>query len=246
MTPIQIPIPPINFPLSALSPLDARLEAAVSLVRGGVVADVGTDHAYLPISLLRRGLCRFAVATDIHRGPAEIAAAHFSAHGIGNDRATVLLTDGLHGAERFSPTDICIFGMGGEMIAHIIDEAPWVRSSDIRLILQPMSRVEVLRDYLDKRGFAVREERLVKTDRVYQIIGAEYDGEVRSHTPLALLLGEQNMVRRDSLCLEHARRQRDILNASREGKRRGTNPDTSREDVLLAALDDFLSQETED
>ena len=246
MTPIQISIPPIKFPLSALSPLDARLEGAVSLVRGGVVADVGTDHAYLPISLLRRGLCTFAVATDIHRGPAEVAAAHLAAHGIGDDRAAVLLTDGLHGAEQFSPNDVCIFGMGGEMIAHIIDEAPWVRSPDVRLILQPMSRVEVLRDYLDKQGFAVREERLVRTDRVYQIICAEYDGKVRSHTPLALLLGEQNMARRDALCLEHARRQRDILTTSREGKLKGANPDTSREDVLLAALDDFLSKETED
>jgi tRNA A22 N-methylase len=121
-----------------------------------------------------------------------------------------------------------------------------VRSPDVRLILQPMSRVEILRDYLDKQGFAVREERLVRTDRVYQIICAEYDGKVRSHPPLALLLGEQNMARRDALCLEHARRQREILTASREGKRKGANPDTSREDVLLTALDDFLSQETED
>lgn len=246
MTPINIPIPPITFPLSALSPLDARLEAAVPLLRGGVVADVGTDHAYLPISLLRRGLCTFAVATDIHRAPAEIAASHLAAHGIGDDRAAVLLTDGLHGAEQYAPTDICIFGMGGEMIARIIDEAPWVRSGDVRLILQPMTRAETLRDYLDKQGFAVREEHLVKTDRIYQIICAEYDGEVRAHTPLALLLGERNMARRDAVCLEYAKQLQRVLTASRAGKLNGKAPDTSREDALLAALDVFLSHQTEE
>ena len=243
----------ISIPLSAPSalpitpaPLDARLEAAVEFIRGGTLADVGTDHAYLPIALLRRGLCRFAVATDIHRGPAEVAAAHLAACGFGNDRAAVLLTDGLHGAEQFSPTDICIFGMGGEMIARIIDEAPWVKDPAVRLILQPMTRMEVLRDYLDKNGFAVREERMVKTDRIYQIICAEYDGRVRSHTPLALLLGERNMARRDTLCVEYAERQRDIFKASRAGKLKGSNPDTAREDALLAELVDFLSDETED
>ena len=246
MTPIHIPISPVTFPLAALSPLDARLEAAVPFIRGGVVADVGTDHAYLPISLLRRGLCTFAVATDIHRGPAEIAAAHLATHGIGSDRAAVLLSDGLHGAEQYSPTDICVFGMGGEMIARIIDEASWLKADGIRLILQPMSRMEMLRDYLDKHGFIIREERMVKTDRIYQIICAEYDGQLRTHTPLALLLGEINMARRDALCIEYARRQQDILRASREGKLKGSAPDTSREDTLLSALAEFLSNKTED
>ena len=242
--PISLPTPTAHPIVPA--PLDARLEAAVEFIRGGTVADVGTDHAYLPIALLRQNLCSFAVATDIHRGPAEVAAAHLSACGIGGDRAVVLLTDGLHGAEQFSPTDICIFGMGGEMIARVLDEAPWVKSPAIRLILQPMTRMEHLRDYLDQNGFAIREERMVKTDRVYQIICAEYDGRARTHTPLALLLGEHNMARRDELCMEYARRQQEIFETSRKGKLKGSNPDTAREDALLAALADFLSDETED
>lgn len=243
---LTVPICAVSAQPPALAPLDARLEAAVQLIRGGVVADVGTDHAYLPISLLRRGLCSYAVATDIHKGPAEVAAAHLGANGIGEDRACVLLTDGLHGTEQYALTDVCIFGMGGEMIARIVDEAPWVRSPDVRLILQPMTRMEFLRDFLDKNGFAVCEEQLVKTDRIYQIICAEYDGQVRSHTPLELLLGEQNMRRRDALCLELARQQKTILESSRAGKLRGRCPDTSREDTLLAAINEFLSNETED
>lgn len=246
MTVCTVPITAICTSPPALAPLDARLEAAAQFIRGGVVADVGTDHAYLPISLLRRGLCSYAVATDIHRGPAEVAAAHLGANGIGEERATVLLTDGLHGTEQFSPTDICIFGMGGEMIARIIDEAPWIKSPSIRLILQPMTRMEFLRDFLDKTGFAIREEKLVKTDRIYHIICAEYDGKVRSHTPLELLLGAHNMRRRDALCLELARQQKTILQASLAGKLQGKHPNTSREDTLLCAIDTFLSNETKE
>lgn len=243
---ISLTLPPPSLAPATIASLDARLEAAVAFVRGGVLADVGTDHAYLPIALLRRGLCSFAVATDIHRGPAEVAVAHLCANGIGGDRAAVLFTDGLHGAEAFSPTDICIFGMGGEMIAHILDEAPWVKNPAVRLILQPMTRMEVLRDYLDRQGFAIREERMVKTDRIYQIICAEFDGKVRSHSPLTQFLGRANMQRRDELCLSLAKRQRDQLNASRAGKLKGSNPDTSREDALLAELAEFLSDETEE
>jgi tRNA A22 N-methylase len=109
-----------------------------------------------------------------------------------------------------------------------------------------MTRMEVLRDYLDRQGFAIREERMVRTDRIYQIICAEFDGEVRSHSPLTQLLGQANMQRRDELCLSLAKRQRDQLNASRAGKLKGSTPDTSREDTLLAELAEFLSDETEE
>ena len=242
MTYQKISIPPAPRVLSPLSPLDGRLEAAVKFIRGGVVADVGTDHAYLPISLLRRRLCTFAVATDIHRGPAEVAAAHLSMGGIGEDRAAVLLSDGLHGAEQFSPSDICIFGMGGEMIAHIIDEAPWVRSPDVRLILQPMTKADALREYLDRSGFAVREECLVRTDRIYQILCVEYDGAVREHTPLERLIGAHNLSRHDAACDELIERLRKSLEASRRGKQSGKHPDTSREDALLGEIAAYQSQ----
>ncbi len=243
---------PLHEPATSSLPdppaLDARLGAALEFIRGStsngnrwVVADVGTDHAYLPVVLLQRGLCSFAVATDIHQGPADVAAFHLASHGIGDGRAAVLLTDGLHGVEPYEPRDICIFGMGGEMIARIIEEAPWVKRPDIRLILQPMTRQDALRQYLDEHGFAIIAERMVQTDRIYQILCVEYDGIIRSHTPLQLFLGEQNMKRRDPLCMSYACRQKDILIAARAGKLQGSTPDTAREDALLKEIDVFLS-----
>lgn len=226
--------------------LDARLTAACSFVRGGVVADVGTDHAYVPVALLGRGICCFAVATDIHKGPAQTAAANLGEHGFGDDRAAVLLTDGLCGCESYAPHDVCILGMGGEMIVHIIEQAPWVKENNVRLILQPMTRMETLRAYLDANGFCVVDECMVKADRIYQILCVEYDGIVRTHSPLELLLGEHNIQRRDTLCLELARQQKAILESSRAGKLRSKSPDTSREDALLATIHAFLSNDTED
>lgn len=243
---IHIPIPsPAARPSSYLMP-DARLAAALPFLQGGVMADVGTDHAYLPIAALQRGLATFAVATDIHRGPAEIAAAHLSENGIGKDSAAVLLTDGLHGAEDYHPTDICIFGMGGEMIVHILQEAPWVRDPSVRLILQPMTKQEILRDYLAQNGFGVIAERLVKTDRVYQLLCAEYDGVPRTCTPLERMIGKENLDRGDALTRELVHRHIEILTATREGKLKGNAPDTSREDALLRELNNYLGQITED
>ncbi len=236
-----IPLPPPS-PTPPDAPLlDARLAAAIPFIRGDCMADVGTDHAYLPIVLLRRGLCDFAVATDIHKGPAEIAAAHLSAHGIDASRATVLLTDGLHGAEAFFPRDICIFGMGGEMIAHILDEAPWVKDPSVRLILQPMTKQEKLRVYLAEHGFAIREERLVKTDRIYQLLCAEYDGTPHALTPAQALLGAQNLARRDELTLQLVVRQCEILQATLAGKAQSATADTTQERALLQELTQYLN-----
>lgn len=247
MAPKTISLPIDNVAQVPLAPpaLDARLGAALEFLRGGTMADVGTDHAYLPLFALSNGLSAFAVATDIHKGPAEIAASHLAAGGIGEDRAVVLLTDGLHGAEQYLPTDICIFGMGGEMISRIIDEAPWVRDASVRLILQPMTKQESLREYLDNSGFAIIGERLVETDRIYQIIVAEYDGQVRSHSPLELLMGKGNLDRQDEIVCKLALRQIEILSAAREGKRRSSAPDTKKEDFLLSALNKYLNQTME-
>jgi tRNA (adenine22-N1)-methyltransferase len=246
MTPQRITIPSVRKGDIPALVLDPRLGAALDFLRGGVMADVGTDHAYLPIAALQRGLAIFAIATDIHKGPAEVAAAHLAANGLGEDRAAVLLTDGLHGAEGYRPTDVCIFGMGGEMIARIIDEAPWVRDSSVRLILQPMTKQDVLRDYLARNGFCVVCERLIKTDRIYTLLCAEFDGQARSLSPLERLIGKDNLERGDALTREWICRHVEILTATRKGKQKGNAPDTSREDALIFELTRYLEQHTED
>ena len=237
---LRFPLSPLKSPYPPLPRLDSRLMAALPYIRGGVVADIGTDHAYLPVVLLSLNQCRFAVASDIHRGPAGIAARNLERYGIGDDRAAVLLTDGLHGVEEYAPDDIILFGMGGEMIARILDEgATWIKTSAVRLILQPMTHPEILRNYLDDNGYVIRNQRLVRADRIYQVICAEYDGSPRSHSLLEQYIGTHNLTGGDALCLELVEHLRQVISTRREKKQQSGRV-TPEEDRLLSEIRQYL------
>ena len=160
------------------SEMTPRLLTAASLVcEGAVVADVGTDHAYLPIYLLSAGIAKSAVASDINAGPLSRAEANVNRFGLSH-RVALRLTPGLAGIEEFSPTDILICGMGGELIASILDAAEFVRDPQIRLILQPMSSARELRLWLSQNGFTIIEERFAaEKDKLYVVLCATYSGE---------------------------------------------------------------------
>ncbi len=174
--------------------LTPRLATAVDYIRPHArLADIGTDHAYLPIYLCETGILNpqgdgipVAIAADINRGPVERAAAHIAAAGLSECIRTVQ-TDGLQGLEGDDPTDIIIFGMGGELIAAILESSPWARQpllsplltdgveySSRRLILQPMTHAERLRAYLCEAGYTIVGETLSREgNRIYQTICAE-------------------------------------------------------------------------
>lgn len=164
--------------------LTPRLMTAVPYVRSGyLVADIGTDHAYLPIYLCEQrrlspvttpsGDTLCAIAADINRGPVERADQHIAEARLTRYIKTVQ-TDGLTGLDAYDPSDIIIFGMGGELIAAILEAAPWVRAAGKRLILQPMTHAEKLREYLLSAGFAIIGETLSREgDRIYQTLCAE-------------------------------------------------------------------------
>lgn len=173
---------------------DMRLAAAADFGRNGKrVADIGTDHASLPIYLVGNGFSPYAVACDINIGPLN-AAKHNIASAKLSDKIDVLLTDGLNGVDSYLPEDIYILGMGGELILRIIDESEYTRKSGVRLILQPMTHANDLRSGLYSNGFDIVDETLVRDrDRVYQIIVAEFDGVKRFATDVELWLGKKNI-----------------------------------------------------
>ena len=184
--------------------LTPRLMTAVPYIRGGrLVADIGTDHAYLPIYLCeqrrlspvtaKNGETLCAIAADINKGPVERADQYIAEARLTKYIKT-LQTDGLTGLDAFDPFDIIIFGMGGELIAKIIDDAPFVKDERIRLILQPMTKAEILREYLAKNGFSVVSETLSEAvGRQYFTICAEFDGKIRRFEEIEYLLGKFNL-----------------------------------------------------
>ena len=143
--------------------ISKRLEAAASFSRRGArFADVGTDHAYLPIYLHATEGSR-GVASDINVGPTERALANVISHGA-KGAIDVVRTDGLNGIEKYFPEDIFILGMGGELIVKIISEAQWLKDEKKRLVLQPMTHPEAVRKYLYDNGFDIVDELIIKDE----------------------------------------------------------------------------------
>lgn len=173
--------------------LSKRLSTAASYVRSGAfVADIGTDHALLPIWLVSSGRVEGALASDINSGPIKIAKENIAKYGL-QEKIQTHIANGLCGIEEFSPTDIVICGMGGELIARILEESSYVKNSKVRLILQPMTCVFELRQFLSKGFFTIAENIVCEDGKIYQIICAQYDGQEHSYTNAELELGKLNI-----------------------------------------------------
>ena len=162
--------------ISSAIHLDSRLSCAAALVRqGSRLADVGTDHALLPAALVEGGVCPSAIASDIRPGPAERARMTVESTGL-SGRIQVRLGGGLSVLSPGEADDIVIAGMGGENIASILEEDPWVKNERYHLILQPMSRPEILRRFLRENGFSLLREPAVRDGkRLYTVLLAVYD-----------------------------------------------------------------------
>ena len=167
--------------------LKPRLQTAADMVRiGSRVADIGTDHAYLPASLILSGKIPSAV---LRKGPLENAEETVRNNHI-EDRVQLRLSDGLKCVSPDEADDIVIAGMGGILISEILTAAEWVKNSRYKLILQPQSHDEDVRKYLFSNGFSVTDEEVCFEDgKVYICIGAVYTGEILPHSEAEIMFG---------------------------------------------------------
>ena len=181
-----------------IPPLSKRLSAAAEYIReGSAVADVGTDHAYLPIYLALSGKAERVIASDVVDGPLATAADNIALYPGAAEKIILTKADGLCGIEKYEPDDILICGMGGELIIQILSRSEYVKNGAVNLVLQPMTKAEVLRAYLYSSGFAVTGEKIVYEDgKLYQIISARYDGVSRLIGECEAYLGELNIAER--------------------------------------------------
>lgn len=172
----------------ALSP---RLAAAASLVRPGtVVADVGTDHGYLIAELLASGRCRAGYASDLRPRPLASAQAHLAARGL-LPRVRTVCCSGLDDLPAAQIDEVVIAGMGGELIADMIEACPALRDPSKGLILQPMTKHARLRSRLYAMGYAIVRETLVAEGRrLFLVLRAEYTGQTRCLSELEARVGQ--------------------------------------------------------
>jgi len=155
--------------------LTPRLRMVADMLPGGVrLADVGTDHAYLPAAMMLEGKIPYAIAADLREGPLSRARETVQEYELGG-KIDFRLCDGLSGIKASEVDAVSIAGMGGETIAMILSAAPWTREQNTTLVLQPMSSMDELRGWLGKNGYAIKEERLAREgDTIYtaMLVGA--------------------------------------------------------------------------
>lgn len=165
--------------------LSTRLQAVADWVpRGARLADVGTDHGFLPVWLVKYGVIDSAIAADLREKPLETAKRSAERHGLA-DRISFRLCDGLTGISPDEVDTVSIAGMGGETIVAILEAAPWTRERGIRLLLQPQSGAFELRTFLRENGYRILRETIAREENRFYILM-----EVESGTPEPMTVGE--------------------------------------------------------
>lgn len=221
--------------------LSDRLKSVASFVRRGSLAvDVGCDHAYLAIWLVKNNIARHVIASDVNEGPLFRAMNNIAKEGVA-DRITVLRTRGLDGIAQYDPDDIIIAGMGADQIVEILMAVPFTRSHGKRVILQPMTKPERVRREIVRMGYVIRDEALtLDKGRIYQVICAEGGG--RGHgegynpiTPGEYLLGRRIIERRGELFERYLAEQANIV-ATRFTAKKNAGADYEDDRILLHEL----------
>ena len=141
-------------------PVSSRLQACCDFVHSGDrVADIGCDHGYLGIYLLKNGIAQSVIASDIREGPLQSAVRNSEKFGV-RDKMTFYLSDGARNIPRDFDTLVCA-GMGGDTMVSILDAASWLKSPQYRLVLQCQSKNAILRRYLSDNGWKILQEKII-------------------------------------------------------------------------------------
>ena len=154
-------------------PISQRLLACCNFVcKGDRVADIGCDHGYLGIHLLTNRIASHVIESDIATGPLDSARRNAQKYGVAS-AMTFCLSDGVKDIPRDFDTLVCA-GMGGDTMIHILSAAPWLKSSQYRLILQCQSKTPLLRRYLSENGWRITEESVLKEGKFLYTIMEVY------------------------------------------------------------------------
>lgn len=186
--------------------MSKRLDVIASLVENGIgVVDVGTDHAYVPIMLCKNGYEGMITATDINELPLKKARINLEKNGF-EDRVTLKLCDGFAELNPDTADTIIIAGMGGDTATGILDRAEWCMRERTKLILQPITKPEILRYWLTNNEFHIDNDILIKENgTLYQIISATF-GKAEPYLDAELFTGKYEHIKDSEFFSEHIER----------------------------------------
>lgn len=159
---------------------------------GGILADVGTDHGYVPIRLLQEGKIDAAIAMDVNEGPLARAKEHAMENGLMN-KIDLRLSDGLEKLQAGEADTVLIAGMGGKLMARILRDGEKVFASIKTAVLQPQSDLDEVRSYVLSHGFTITDEEMLIDDGKYYTVMKAIKGESESYSRADLVFGKINI-----------------------------------------------------
>ena len=187
--------------------LSKRLYAVAGLVtEGASVADIGTDHGYVPIYLVERGIASKVIAMDVNQGPLNRARMHIVGHGLG-DRIETRLSDGLAMIRPGEVDTVIASGMGGPLTIRILQEGKEVADQLNALILQPQSEICRVRRFLTENGYRIEQEDMVLEDGKYYPVMRVVHGTKEPYEEWEYLYGKRLLEARHPVLLEFLKRE---------------------------------------
>lgn len=222
--------------------LNPRLKKIAELVpKNTCTADIGTDHAYIPIVLVKNGIANRAIASDIKKGPLMRAEDNIRKYAL-TDKIETRLGPGL---ETLTPGDaevIIIAGMGGILMGDILEQSREVTNSAKLLILQPMTAVPELREYLSGNGYEISAEYLeAEEEKLYNIIVAKPHGNTE-YSQKEMYLGKYLEKTSPLLFERYKKAVLTKLNKRLEGLKKSQSDESKEELKSIAELIETLSK----
>ena len=191
--------------------LSNRLLAVASFVTdGNILADVGTDHGYIPIYLLQEKRIPRAIAMDINAGPLQRAKEHIALYGL-QEYIETRLSDGVAALTPGEVDTVLVAGMGGGLVMHILEDGKEVCRQAKELVLQPQSELERVREYLWSNGYVILEENMVLEDeKFYPMMRVAYQNVIDTKNAKNLLFcryGKHLIEQKHSVLKEYLERE---------------------------------------
>jgi tRNA (adenine22-N1)-methyltransferase len=222
-------------------PLSQRLLACCRYVnQGDRVADIGCDHGYLGIHLLKTGIAQKVIAADINEQPLHSAMINARKFGVGS-RMEFYLSNGAVSIPRDFDTMVCA-GMGADTMISILEAAPWLKCEQYRLILQCQSKTPILRKWLSEQGWRISRETLAKDGKfVYSIMEVIF-APGGSTAPGQWYISPALLEDASPLLGEYYQRLRHGLRLNVEGLRRSGSPELAAQEEILSQIEALEDQ----
>lgn len=199
--------------------LSKRLKAVADMVtEGNIAADIGTDHGYVPIYLIKNNISKKAYALDINEGPLKMAAKNIRLEGL-TDKITTVLSDGMEQMKDNMAESVIIAGMGGDLIVDILSRGSRIKGIK-ELVLSPHKRIDLVRKFLSQNCWEIIKEDMVMDGGKYYTIIKAVKGQNTEYTDVELLYGKYLLETKNQILKQYLKKENEkfskILNTMKE------------------------------